>query len=205
MTDNSSSVNLNTVDEALKIAIVYHSNYGHTRKVAHAIEEGAQAYAQDKVEVRALDIDEMDWEFADAAQMMVFGSAVYMGSITAEFKTFMDSTSKRWFHRKWHGKWAAGFANSGGLSGDKLAALQQICLFSMQHGMNWAGFPVMPTGHSETDINRLSSFLGLMTQSIDASPEITPGEGDINTAKLFGEHLAQTLLNQPPKLHHHKD
>lgn len=205
MTDNSSSVNLNTVDEALKIAIIYHSNYGHTRKVAHAIEEGAQAYAQDKVEVRALDIDEMDWEFADAAQMMVFGSAVYMGSITAEFKTFMDSTSKRWFHRKWHGKWAAGFANSGGLSGDKLAALQQICLFSMQHGMNWAGFPVMPTGHSETDINRLSSFLGLMTQSIDASPEITPGEGDINTAKLFGEHLAQTLLNQPPKLHHHKD
>lgn len=205
MTDNSSSVNLNTVDEALKIAIIYHSNYGHTRKVAHAIEEGAQAYAQDKVEVRALDIDEMDWEFADAAQMMVFGSAVYMGSITAEFKTFMDSTSKRWFHRKWHGKWAAGFANSGGLSGDKLAALQQICLFSMQHGMNWAGFPVMPTGHSETDINRLSSFLGLMTQSIDASPEITPGEGDINTAKLFGEHLAQTLLNQPPKLHHNKD
>ncbi|EGK11115.1 flavodoxin family protein [Psychrobacter sanguinis] len=205
MTDNSSSVNLNTVDEALKIAIIYHSNYGHTRKVAHAIEEGAQAYAQDKVEVRALDIDEMDWEFADAAQMMVFGSAVYMGSITAEFKTFMDSTSKRWFHRKWHGKWAAGFANSGGLSGDKLAALQQICLFSMQHGMNWAGFPVMPTGHSETDINRLSSFLGLMTQSTDASPEITPGEGDINTAKLFGEHLAQTLLNQPPKLHHHKD
>ena len=205
MTDNSSSVNLNTVDEALKIAIIYHSNYGHTRKVAHAIEEGAEAYAQEKVEVRALDIDEMDWEFADAAQMMVFGSAVYMGSITAEFKTFMDSTSKRWFHRKWHGKWAAGFANSGGLSGDKLAALQQICLFSMQHGMNWAGFPVMPTGHSETDINRLSSFLGLMTQSIDASPEITPGEGDINTAKLFGEHLAQTLLNQPPKLHHHKD
>lgn len=205
MTDNSSSVNLNTVDEALKIAIIYHSNYGHTRKVAHAIEEGAQAYAQDKVEVRALDIDEMDWGFADAAQMMVFGSAVYMGSITAEFKTFMDSTSKRWFHRKWHGKWAAGFANSGGLSGDKLAALQQICLFSMQHGMNWAGFPVMPTGHSETDINRLSSFLGLMTQSTDASPEITPGEGDINTAKLFGEHLAQTLLNQPPKLHHHKD
>lgn len=205
MTDNSSSVNLNTVDEALKIAIIYHSNYGHTRKVAHAIEEGAQAYAQDKVEVRALDIDEMDWEFADAAQMMVFGSAVYMGSITAEFKTFMDSTSKRWFHRKWHGKWAAGFANSGGLSGDKLAALQQICLFSMQHGMNWAGFPVMPTGHSETDINRLSSFLGLMTQSTDASPEITPGEGDINTAKLFGEHLAQTLLNQPPKLHHHKN
>lgn len=198
MTENVNFENTNPVDEALKIAIIYHSNYGHTRKVAHAIVEGAKEYANQKVEVRALDVDEMDWDFADAAQMIVFGSAVYMGSITAEFKTFMDSTSKRWFHRKWHGKWAAGFANSGGLSGDKLAALQQICLFSMQHGMNWAGFPVMPTGHSEQDINRLSSFLGLMTQSGDASPEVTPGEGDINTAKLFGEHLAQVLINQPP-------
>lgn len=200
MTDKASTVNSSTLDEALKIAVVYHSNYGHTRKVALAIEQGARDYAQDKVEVRALDVDDMDWEFADAAQMLVFGSAVYMGSVTAEFKTFMDSTSKRWFHRKWHGKWAAGFANSGGLSGDKLAALQQIFGFSMQHGMNWAGFPVMPTGHSEQDINRLSSFMGLMTQSGNASPEVTPGEGDINSAKLFGEHLAQTLINQPPKL-----
>lgn len=198
MTDNASFDNTSTVNDTLKLAIIYHSNYGHTRKVAHAIEAGAREYAQDKVEVRALDIDDMDWQFADAAQMIVFGSAVYMGSITAEFKTFMDSTSKRWFHRKWHGKWAAGFANSGGLSGDKLAALQQICLFSMQHGMNWAGFPVMPTGHSEQDINRLSCFLGLMTQSTDAPPEVTPGEGDINTAILFGEHLAQTLIDQPP-------
>lgn len=198
MTDNASFDNTSTVNDALKLAIIYHSNYGHTRRVAHAIEAGARDYAQNKVEVRALDIDDMDWQFADAAQMIVFGSAVYMGSITAEFKTFMDSTSKRWFHRKWHGKWAAGFANSGGLSGDKLAALQQICLFSMQHGMNWAGFPVMPTGHNEQDINRLSCFLGLMTQSTDAPPEVTPGEGDINTAKLFGEHLAQTLIDQPP-------
>ncbi|WP_019673389.1 flavodoxin family protein [Psychrobacter lutiphocae] len=185
-----------------KLAVIYHSNYGHTRRVAYAIAEGVQDYATKhtakQVEVKALDVDEMDWEFADAAQMLVFGSAVYMGSITAEFKTFMDSTSKRWFHRKWHGKWAAGFANSGGLSGDKLAALQQICQFSMQHGMNWTGFPVMPTGHSEQDINRLSSFLGLMTQSLNAPPEVTPGEGDINSAKLFGEHLVQVLLHQPP-------
>lgn len=205
MTDKAIIVNSSPLDEGLKMAVIYHSNYGHTRKVALAIEQGARDYAQDKVEVRALDVDDMDWEFADAAQMMVFGSAVYMGSITAEFKTFMDSTSKRWFHRKWHGKWAAGFANSGGLSGDKLAALQQICGFSMQHGMNWAGFPVMPTGHSEQDINRLSSFMGLMTQSGNDSPEVTPGEGDINSAKLFGEHLAQTLINQPPKLQLNKE
>ncbi|WP_230657449.1 flavodoxin family protein [Psychrobacter sp. I-STPA10] len=180
----------------LKIAVIYHSNYGHTKRVAEAIAEGVE---RQRVAVKILDIHQMDWEFADAAQMIVFGSAVYMGSVTADFKAFMDSTSQRWFHRNWQGKWAAGFANSGGLSGDKLSVLQQICLFAMQHGMNWAGFPIMPTGHSSNDINRLSSFIGLMTQSIDAPPEQTPCRGDIQTAEKFGEHLAELLIAQPPK------
>ncbi len=190
----------------LSMAVIYHSNYGHTRKVALAIAEGARSYAASSADetfaVQSIDVrtlTDADWAFIDAAPLLVFGSAVYMGSVPAEFKAFMDATSKRWYHRQWHGKWAAGFANSGGLSGDKLSVLQQICLFSMQHGMNWVGFPVMPTGHSEQDINRLSSFLGLMTQSIDAPPDVTPGQGDIDTAILFGEHVAQVLIDQPPK------
>ena len=106
----------------------------------------------------------------------------------------MDETSKRWYNREWEGKWAAAFANSGGLSGDKLAVLQQLCLYAMQHGMNWIGLPLMPTGHTETDLNRLSSFLGLMTQSGDAPPEETPCKGDIDTAIWFGDHLAKTII-----------
>lgn len=176
-----------------RLAILYHSNYGHTQRVAHAIEQGAST----QLDARSFDITKLDddaWAWIDAADLLVFGSAVYMGSATAEFKTFMDSTSKRWFHRTWQGKFAAGFANSGGLSGDKLAVLQQICLFAMQHGMNWVGMPLMPTGSSEMDLNRLSSFLGLMTQSADAPPEQTPCQGDIDTAIWFGEHLARTVI-----------
>ena len=181
----------------LKVAVIYHSNYGHTKRVAEAITFGVKQHQN--IEAKALDIHDMDWDFADSAQLLVFGSAVYMGSVTADFKAFMDETSQRWFQRKWHGKWAAGFANSGGLSGDKLSVLQQICLFAMQHGMNWAGFPIMPTGHTPTDINRLSSFLGLMTQSVDGPPEQTPCVGDMQTAEKFGEHLGALLIAQPPK------
>ena len=200
---------------SLSICIIYHSNYGHTRRVAHAIAQGVELYSDSIVENKdshtdvtksiesiCLDISKMneaEWKVTDKADMLVFGCAVYMGSVTAEFKAFMDASSQRWFNRKWHGKWSAGFANSGGLSGDKLAVLQQICLFAMQHGMNWAGFPVMPTGHTDQDINRLSSFLGLMTQSLDAPPEQTPPEGDIQTAIKFGEHLAKVVSEQPPK------
>jgi NAD(P)H dehydrogenase (quinone) len=49
----------------------------------------------------------------------------------------------------------------------------------------------MPTGRSQHDINRMSSFLGLMTQSDNASVEITPPEGDLETARKFGKYLVE--------------
>lgn len=177
----------------VNIAIIFHSNYGHTRRVATAIAQGASRLAR----VRLLDVavlSDKDWHDMDNADVLVFGSAVYLGGVTAEFKAFMDSTSKRWLNRTWQGKLSAGFANSGGLSGDKLAVLQSLCLFAMQHGMNWLGLPLLPTGSADGDLNRLSSFLGLMTQSLDAPPEVTPCQGDIDTAVWFGEHLAKTAI-----------
>lgn len=183
---------------SVSMAVIYHSNYGHTKRVAEAVVTGARQQLPES-QAKAVDVHDVDWDFVDQADLLVFGSAVYMGSVTAGFKTFMDETSNRWYHRKWEGKWAAGFANSGGLSGDKLAALQQICLYAMQHGMNWIGLPLMPTGHETHDLNRLSSFLGLMTQSLDGPPEVTPGEGDIDTAIWFGNHLAKTIIKHQPK------
>lgn len=181
----------------VSIAVIYHSNYGHTKRVAEAVVQGAHKQLPE-AQAKAVDIHDVDWDFLDQADLLVFGSAVYMGSVTAEFKTFMDETSKRWYNRVWEGKWAAAFANSGGLSGDKLAVLQQISLYAMQHGMNWIGLPLMPTGHGSDDLNRLSSFLGLMTQSLDGPPEETPGKGDIDTAIWFGDHLAKTIIKHQP-------
>lgn len=181
----------------VSMAVIFHSNYGHTKRVAEAIVQGAREQLPE-AQARAIDVHEVDWDFLDQADLLVFGSAVYMGSVTAGFKAFMDETSKRWYHRKWEGKWAAAFANSGGLSGDKLAVLQQISLYAMQHGMNWIGLPLMPTGHEATDLNRLASYLGLMTQSLDAPPEETPGKGDIDTAVWFGNHLAKTVIKHQP-------
>lgn len=196
-TESSSSSKPKQNVPNVSMAVIFHSNYGHTKRVAEAIVQGARQQLPE-AQARAIDVHEVDWEFLDQADLLVFGSAVYMGSVTAGFKTFMDETSKRWYHRKWEGKWAAAFANSGGLSGDKLAVLQQISLYAMQHGMNWIGLPLMPTGHEATDLNRLASYLGLMTQSLDAPPEETPGKGDIDTAVWFGNHLAKTIIKHQP-------
>lgn len=174
------------------IAIVYHSPYGHTAKVASFIAQGAQ---QAGVQVHSMNIEQIDWDMLDRSDAIVFGCPTYMGNLTSGLKLFMEQSSKRWLARAWQGKVAAGFTNGGGLSGDKLAVLQQINLFAMQHGMLWAGLPMMPTGRSGQDLNRMSSFLGLMTQSDNAPVEITPPQGDLNTALWFGEYLG-LLLNK---------
>ena len=170
----------------VKLCVVYHSAYGHTQKVAQHIAQGA---FQAGADVALMSATEVDWDVLDQTDILVMGCPTYMGSLTSVLKQFMEASSKRWLARAWQGKIAAGFTNGGGLSGDKLAVLQQINLFAMQHGMLWAGLPFMPTGRSPSDINRMSSFLGLMTQSDNASVEITPPEGDLETAIKFGEYL----------------
>lgn len=173
-----------------KIAVVYHSPYGHTAKVAQYIAQGAK---QIGLQTHVMSIEHIDWDILDAADGIIFGSPTYMGSVTGPFKMFMDSTSKRWMGRAWQGKLAAGFTNSGGLSGDKLSVLQQINLFAMQHGMLWTGLPLLSKGHGENDLNRLASHLGLMTQSDNAPIELTPPAGDLQTAILFGEYIGLVI------------
>ncbi|WP_089603785.1 flavodoxin family protein [Acinetobacter piscicola] len=169
------------------IAIVYHSPYGHTAKVAQSIAQGIE---QVGVVVHMMNVEHVDWDILDQADAIIFGCPTYMGSLTSALKLFMEQSSKRWLARTWQGKLAAGFTNGGGLSGDKLAVLQQINLFAMQHGMLWSGLPLMPTGRGLNDLNRMSSFLGLMTQSDNAPVEVTPPKGDLETAIWFGEYTA---------------
>ena len=172
-----------------RLSIVYHSAYGHTARVAETIAAGARTVPN--VEVHLMSVSQVDWAALDISDVIVFGSPTYMGSVSADMKIFMDATSKRWKARQWQGKTAAAFANSGGLSGDKLAVLQQLCLFAMQHGMLWAGLPLMPTGMAAHDLNRMAGFLGLMTQSDNAPAAITPPDGDLRTAAWFGQCLAE--------------
>lgn len=177
-------------DLVKSLAIVYHSPYGHTAKVAQFIALGAEKVG---VDVHVMNIEQIDWKALDQAHGIIFGCPTYMGSVSGQFKMFMDSSSKRWKNRDWQGKLAAGFTNSGGLSGDKLSVLQQINLFAMQHGMLWTGLPLMSTGHADHDLNRLASSLGLMTQSDNAPVDVTPPQGDLATATWFGEYVALLL------------
>ena len=179
-----------------EIAIIYHSGYGHTKKVAEHVARGAAAV--DGVEAKLFAVEELADSLSPlkSADAMVFGSPTYMGGVSAPFKAFMDATSNLWMQRRWKDKIAAGFTNSGSLSGDKLAVLQHLAIFAAQHGMIWVGQAEMPTLTMEpgqpSHINRVGGFLGLMAQSNNAPADQTPPEGDLKTAEMFGKRVAET-------------
>ncbi len=186
---------------SLTLSVIYHSGYGHTAKVAEAVAAGAKIDGVTVNLIKADGISEADWATLDASHAIVFGAPTYMGGVSAQFKTFIDATSKRWFTGAWKDKLAAGFTNSGSYSGDKLASLQQLMHLAMQQSMIWVGQAEAAPSLSGTEIppldavNRLSSSTGLMTQSNHKAPaDIAPPAGDLETARRFGKRIAEATL-----------
>ena len=174
-----------------KTVVVYHSGYGHTQRVAQFVAEGAKA------QLIAIDADgnvsDADWTAINAADAIIFGSPTYMGMASWQFKKFADASSKQWMGGAWKNKVAGGFTISGSPSGDKLSTIQYFITLAMQQGMVWVGQPAMNDGK----INRIGSNSGVMAQVGPTSPAADIPQGDLDTAKTYGERVAQVAA----KLH----
>jgi len=175
------------------IAVVYHSGYGHTNRMAESVAAGAGAT------LIAIDaegnLSDSDWETLNKADAIIFGSPTYMGSVTWQFKKFADASSKAWFTQAWKDKIFAGFTNSATMNGDKHSTLHYFITLAMQHSGIWVGTGLMPSNSKaaqRNDVNYVGSFAGTMAQSpSDSSPEEMLS-GDLETAKLFGQRVAAT-------------
>jgi NAD(P)H dehydrogenase (quinone) len=180
-----------------KVAVVYHSGYGHTARQAQAVAEGARKAGAD---VALVPVEQADgrWAELDGADAIVFGAPTYMGSLSAPFKAFMDATSKTWYARGWQDKLAAGFTNSGSQSGDKLNSLIQLMVFAAQHGMAWVSLGLLPGNNnskgSVEDINRLGSYAGAMAQSNTDQGAEAMRESDLATARHLGARVAEWAM-----------
>jgi len=177
------------------VAVVFHSGYGHTLRMAQSVAEGADA---DLVTIDGDgNLSDDGWATLNTADAIIMGSPTYMGSVSWQFKKFADATSKPWFSQAWKDKVFAGFTNSATMNGDKLSTLHYLFTLAMQHGGIWVGTALMPANSKaaqRNDINYVGSFSGAMAQSpSDSSPaEMLPG--DLETARLFGQRVAQVTI-----------
>jgi NAD(P)H dehydrogenase (quinone) len=175
-----------------KVAVVYHSGYGHTQRVAQTVAQGASA------ELIAIDAEGNlpagGWETLAAADAIIFGSPTYMGMVSWQFKKFADASSKAWFSQAWKDKVFGGFTNSASFNGDKQVSLVYLQTLASQHGGIWVSLGMLPSNSkaaTRNDINNLGGSVGLLVQSpSDASVDEIP-KGDLETAKAYGQRVAE--------------
>jgi NAD(P)H dehydrogenase (quinone) len=178
-----------------KIAVVYHSGYGHTQAVAEAVAKGAESVAGVTVNlISVADAEAREAEF-DSADAIIFGSPTYLGGVSAEFARFKDWTSKRWMTRAWQDKLAAGFTVSASWGGDKQNTLNQLLTLAAQHGMVWVGLGLAPgNNHSKgsiDDLNRTGASLGVMAQANADQGVEGIGASEFRTAQALGKRVAE--------------
>ncbi|WP_348682575.1 flavodoxin family protein [Acidovorax soli] len=175
------------------IAVVYHSGYGHTQRLAQAVADGAGADAQ----LIAIDADgnlpEGGWDILLAAQAIILGSPTYMAGPSWQFKKFADASSRPWYNQAWKDKLFAGFTNSASPSGDKQITLDYLFHLAMQHGGLWVGAGTLPANTkaaTRSDVNWLGAFSGAMAQSPSDASASEMFAGDLETGRRLGQRVA---------------
>ena len=184
----------------VKAVVVYFSGYGHTQRVAEAVAAGAGA------QLLAIDNDgnlpDSGWEALAAADAIIFGAPTYMGAAAWQFKKFADASSKAWFTRAWSDKVFGGFTNSASLNGDKQNTLISLQTLASQHGGIWVSLGLLPANALKStrhDVNNLGGSIGLLVQSpSDAGADAIP-DGDLETARLYGQRVASIAARLAPR------
>ena len=182
-----------------KIAILFFSGYGHTKKQAEAVRDGAARAKGATVSLIEIDKDgnlpDSAWDGLAASDAIIYGSPTYMGGPAWQFKKFADASSKIWFVGGWRDKLAAGFTCSASVNGDKGSTISYFVTFAMQHSQIWIGTGVMPSNKKENgpnDVNWTGGFSGaLAIAPSDSSPDEAPRAGDLETARLLGQRVAE--------------
>ena len=183
----------------IKIAIVYFSGYGHTVKQAEAVQRGAAATSGAEVTVYRInehgDLPEGALKELTEQDAIIYGSPTYMGGPAWQFKKFADSTSKLWYTQGLKDKCAAAFTNSASSDGDKSSTMHYMFTLSQQLGQIWIGLGQLPANTKAStydDVNFCGSYAGAFaTSPSDASPDEAPRKGDLRTAELLGQRVAE--------------
>ena len=174
---------------SLNILISFHSDYGNTEKMAAAVAAGAKAAVDCKVDIKqAIDTTLEDLAAAD---VIIFGTPVHMGSMAWQMKQLIDRGSKHWFEGNLEGKIGGCFATGGGFGGSgggvetTLIALHSNFL---EQGMHVVGFPRSLPGYADAGLQwgpyaRCGNHEG-MPQSIS--------DAQLSAARSYGAHVAET-------------
>jgi NAD(P)H dehydrogenase (quinone) len=149
----------------MRIAVVYYSRGGNTRKMAELVARGARE--EEDVAVDIKDIADFPVEEVLKYDGLIIGSPTYYGSMAYQIKKFFDDSVK--FHGKLSGKVGASFTSAANIGGGNETTITGILNAMLIHGMVIAGryqgdhYGVVSIGEPDERVEKQCRELGLET------------------------------------------
>ena len=196
----------------MKLYIIFYSMYGHIKKMAEAIAEGARSV--DGVEVIMRRVPEtlppnviaaMGAENAQQqmsgipvatveelgeADAVIFGTPTRFGNMTGQMRQFLDATGGLWAKGALVGKVGSVFTSSGTQHGGQESTILSFHTTLLHHGMVIVGLPYAFAG--QTIINEVTGGSPYGASTI-TGPDGSrmPSNNELDGARFQGAHVAK--------------
>lgn len=200
----------------MKVLIVYYSLYGHTYRLARAVEKGVASVAGVQAVFRRVEeFDSVLKATSDSqhakqlreeqdkipvcslddlrqADGVIFGSPTRYGNMTAQLKQLIDSTASLWLKGEMEGKPAAVFTSTASTHGGQETTLISMMIPLLHLGMLIVGLPYSLPGMIHTE-GRGGTPYGATTIA-GAKGELEPKPEDLQLAEALGKRVADIAL-----------
>jgi NAD(P)H dehydrogenase (quinone) len=201
----------------MKVLIVYYSMYGHIRRMAEAVKEGAGGVngadvricrVPETLEEEAL-IKMGAWEAQKeqahvpvctledliAAQAIIFGTPTRFGNMCGQMRQFLDTTGGLWAKGSLVGKIGSVFTSSATQHGGQESTILSFHITLLHHGMVIVGLPYSFEGQMRIDEITGGSPYGASTIS-GSDGKRMPSANELNAARFQGKHIAEIAVKQ---------
>ncbi|HII07628.1 MAG TPA: NAD(P)H:quinone oxidoreductase [Methanotrichaceae archaeon] len=200
----------------MKLLVVYYTMNGHTHKLAEAVSEGAREVDGAEVQVRRVPetLSEANLKkrgvTAEAREIfakvpvctpeelenvdaVIFGTPAYLGNMSGQMRTFLDSLGDLWKKNSLVGKVGSVFVSSGSQHGGQEAAILSFHPILLHLGMMIVGLPYTFESQRRVDEVAGGSPYGASTITGRAG-ERWPSETELAGARFQGKHVAGIAL-----------
>jgi NAD(P)H dehydrogenase (quinone) len=194
-----------------KVLVVYYSMYGHVRRLAEAVAEGAREVPGVEVEARRVPetLPEQVLQAmgaADAQKAMVgvpictveelgkadaiiFGTPTRFGNMCGQMRQFLDATGGLWASGALIGKVGSVFTSSATQHGGQESTILSFHTTLLHHGMIIVGLPY--SFHEQTRLDEVTGGSPYGASTIAGGKgERLPSESELAGARFQGRHVA---------------
>lgn len=195
----------------MKVLVVYYSMYGHIRKMAEAVAEGARSVSGVEADLRRVpetlpedvlkmmnavdaqkqmsDVPVCTVEELPEADAIIFGTPTRFGNMCGQMRQFLDATGQLWFNGSLVGKVGSVFTSANSQHGGLESTILSFHITLLHQGMVVVGLPYTFKEQMRMDEITGGSPYGASTIASGDGSRL-PSESEMAGARFQGQHVA---------------